>query len=91
MGGSLPTVEMIRVKLVSARMANRMLVSHLCQSKNSEVLNTFHPEIGGGACGAIRKSAEDVCRFLRLVVLRVEGSKDAIVKEVSHEDRRSVP
>lgn len=64
----MPTEEMIRVKLVSAHVANRMLASHLCQSKNSEVLNTFHPESGGGARSAIRKSVEEesVCQFLRL-------------------------
>lgn len=82
MGGSLPTVEMIRVKLVWARMANGMLAPHLCQSKNSEVLNTFHPERGGGARSAIRKSAEgkSVCQYLRLVVLPVEVSRDPVVK-----------
>lgn len=82
MGGSLPTVEMIRVKLVWARMANGMLAPHPCQSKNSEVLNTFHPERGGGARSAIRKSAEgkSVCQYLRLLVLPVEVSRDAVVK-----------
>lgn len=84
MGGIMPTVEMIRVKLVSVRIANRMLASHLCQSKNSEVLNTFHPESGGGARSAIRKRAEgeSLCRFLRLVVHQVEVSKDAVVMAV---------
>lgn len=85
----MPTVEMIRVKLVSVRIANRMLASHLCQSKNSEVLNTFHPESGGGARSAIRKRAEGewLWRFLRLVVLRVEVSKDAVVMAVWQEAR----
>lgn len=89
----MPTVEMIRVKLVSARMANRMLTSHLCQRKDSEVLNSFHPESGGGGGGgaqsAIRKNVEEepVCRFLSLLVLRVEGSRDAVVKEASEADR----
>lgn len=46
---------MIQVKLVSVCMANRMRVSHLCQSKNSEVLNIFHPESGRGLAVALEK------------------------------------
>lgn len=81
---------MIQVKLVSARMANRMFTSHLCQRKNGKGLNTFHPESGGGGLTEhIRKLAEEelVCQYLRLLVLRVEGSRDAVVKEVSQADR----
>lgn len=80
---------MIGGKLVSPRTANRILASHLCQSKNSKALNTFHPESGWGARSAIRKSAEEesVCRFLMLLVLWVEGSGDAAVNDVRQEDR----
>lgn len=55
MGGSMPTVAMITVGLVWAHIARGVLLSLLCQSKNSEVLNTFHPSSGGGAPNAIRK------------------------------------
>lgn len=80
----MPTAEMIRVNLVSARIANRMLASHLCHGKTSEVLNTFHPESGGGARSTIRKTAEGqlVCRFLRLVMLQVEVFGDVVVLAV---------
>lgn len=40
--------------------ANKMLVSHLCQSKNSEVLNNFHPESGGGLTVPLKKCRERV-------------------------------
>lgn len=44
----MPTGEMITVDLVQAYIARGVLVSLLCQSKNSEELNTFHPNSGGG-------------------------------------------
>lgn len=83
------TAEMIRVNLVSVSVANRMLASHLCQSKTGEVLNTFHPESGGGARSTIRKSAEGqlVCRFLRLVLFQVEVFGDVVVLAVRQEAR----
>lgn len=48
-------------------------MSLLCQSKNSEVLNTFHPDGGGGAGSAIRKRVEkhSAGQFLGLVMLQV--------------------
>lgn len=55
MGGSVPTVEMITVELVEAYIARGVLVSLLCQSKNSEVLNTFHPSSGGGLTMPLEK------------------------------------
>lgn len=55
MGGSVPTVEMITVELVQAYIARGVLVSLLCQSKNSEVLNTFHPNSGGGLTMPLEK------------------------------------
>lgn len=48
MVGSVLTVEMITGELVRAYIDRGMLVSLLCQSKNSEVLNTFHLNSGGG-------------------------------------------
>lgn len=55
---------------VQAYIAGGASVSLLCQSKNSEVLNTFHPDGGGGAGSAIRKRVEKhlVCQFLGLVM-----------------------
>lgn len=64
---------MITMEQVQAHIARGASVSLLCQSKNSEVLNTFHPGGGGGAGSAIRKRVEkhSVCHFLRLVMLQV--------------------
>lgn len=55
MGGSVPTVEMITVELVQAYITRGVVVSLLCQSKNSEVLNTFHPNSGGGLTMPLEK------------------------------------
>lgn len=73
MGVNVPTVEMITMELVQAYIARGVLVSLLCQSKNSEVLNTFHPNSGGGLTMPLEKSVEKylVCQFLRLVILQV--------------------
>lgn len=68
----MPTVEMIIVELVLAYIARRAQVSLLCQSKNSEVLNTFHPNSGGGLTMPLEKVEKYLeCQFLRLVILRV--------------------
>lgn len=55
MEGSVPTVEMTTVELVEAYIARGVLVSLLCQSKNSEVLNTFHPSSGRGLTMPLEK------------------------------------
>lgn len=55
MGGSMPTVGMITEELVQTRIARGALESLLCQSKNSEVLNTFHPNSGGGLTMLLEK------------------------------------
>lgn len=57
----MPTVETITEALVWVHIARGMLWSLLCQSKNGEVLNTFHTSIGRGAHNAIRKSGETLC------------------------------
>lgn len=65
-------VEMITMERVQAYIARGAPVSLLCQSKNSEVLNTFHPDGGGGAGSTIRKRVEKplACQFLGLVMPR---------------------
>lgn len=70
---NVPMVEMITMERVQAYIARGAPVSLLCQSKNSEVLNTFHPDGGGGAGSTIRKRVEKplACQFLGLVMPRV--------------------
>lgn len=82
--GSVPTVEMITVELVLAYIARGVLVSLLCQSKNSEVLNTFHP----GSSGGLTMPLEKVWRTLGVSIPQAGYaaslcmSRDAIVMPV---------
>lgn len=83
-------VEMITVELVQANTTRGVLVSLLCQSKNSEVLNTFHPSSGGGAHNAIRKSVEKTLGVSIPQAGYTAGprvSRDAIVRPAGQEDR----
>lgn len=77
------------MELVLAYIARRALVSLLCQSKNSEVLNTFHPNSGGGAHNAIRKSGEILGVSIPQAGYTTSFyvSRDAIVMPVGQKDR----
>lgn len=89
MGVNVPTVEMITMELVQAYIARGVLVSLLCQSKNSEVLNTFHPNSGGGLTMPLEKVWRNTwcVNSSGWLYCRSLCACDAIVMPGGHKDR----
>lgn len=85
----MPTVEMITVELVQAYIARGVRVSLLCQSKNSEVLNTFHPSSGRGLTMPLENCGEKLGVSIPQAGYTASlcVSRNAIVKPVGQRDR----